>query len=1507
MTAPVSALFVGDGTLLIRCVETWLARGGQVTGIATNDSHIAAFAARHGFALGANDASLADFVKRKGCDYLFSAANLRLLEAAVLQQPRVLALNFHDGPLPEMPGLNVPLWAVLRGHARHAITWHEITVGIDAGRIAVARSFEVDPSATTFDVNAKCWDEGVLGFAEVCQQIMDAKLTLLPQPNGTREYFAGKKRPDRAAALNANDTMESTMRLCRALTLGPGRNPVGLPRIPHPTLDITFAGCRTEPGTTGALGHAEPTEGGLRVFVKDGAVVLSELQLSGREAVPPLTAFRAMWSDDQQATEAYLRATQHEAYWVKLLSAHEALPLALTPKEGPATASATLVSTPSDSQLLAAFAATLSRLSQRDLVDLTYSTDSTRADGAKWPFLSPQQVVRVSTKHGTAKEAVHTAQAALEQANKRGPFLRDLLARTPELKNQTLPDIELAFGPSAEPTTARLRLVSNLGRLELQSFGSATEQDLRTILAVTMRFLDAPADGAWTELQLLSAADTEIWATFNATQRPPPVIKTVPDAFVAQVKKTPHSVAVFAGDRELTYSELEQRSNQIAHALRRQGVGPDVLVGAYLDRELDTMVGLLAIHKAGGAYVPLDPHYPRERITHMLEDSRASVVVTTTRRRAELPAALHCVCVDDDKAFANESPLAPSVDLQPHHLAYAIYTSGSTGKPKGVLVEHRNVINFFQAMDEVVVAPKQQGLWLAVTSLSFDISVLELFYTLSRGYGVVLYSPPRPQRIAAQHAERSIDLGLFYFSSDVGSGNASYELLLEGARFADENGFSSVWTPERHFHAFGGLFPNSAVTLSALSQITKRVRLCAGSLVSPLHHPARIAEDFALVDNLSNGRVGVSFAAGWQPNDFIFAPNAFANRKDVMLDQLDQVRRLWRGESVEFTDGLGKAHPVKTLPRPVQKPIPVWLTAAANPDTFRAAAERGCHVLTHLLGQTFEEVQEKVALYRRVWKESGHPGQGYVTLMLHTFIGDDPERVKETVREPMKRYLGSAMDLVQKAAWTFPTFKQMTTSDGGKFSITHLSDKDKDAILEFSFERYYETSGLFGTPERALAILDRVKGIDVDEVACLVDFGVDNKTVLQSLPLLAEVRREAQPQSNIGEASVGDLMARHPITHFQCTPSMAGMLVDEPLAKAGLGKLTQMFVGGEALPKVLAERLKGVMPGVLSNMYGPTETTVWSTSFNVSAGETLITIGTPLLNNQCHIVDDKGRPLPIGWPGELWLSGVAVVRGYHQRPDLTAEKFVTLEGGTRAYRTGDLVRLMKRPSGRHELEFLGRIDHQVKIRGHRIELGEIEAVLERQPNVQRAVVVAVSGTGSDKRLVGYVEGPPDGARPDKETLRLSCRKALPEFMVPSQLMVLDRLPLTPNGKIDRKRLPAPDTVSSSAATSESQPLANELEEKIAKLWSELLGRDRIGRNDNFFDLGGHSLLAVQVTQRLKELLSQEVVLLDLFRHPTVEKLAKRLAGNGDDEAALKASSSRADARLAAMRARTRGR
>ena len=528
------------------------------------------------------------------------------------------------------------------------------------------------------------------------------------------------------------------------------------------------------------------------------------------------------------------------------------------------------------------------------------------------------------------------------------------------------------------------------------------------------------------------------------------------------------------------------------------GVGPETLVGLYMERSLEIIVGLLGILKAGGAYVPMDPAYPKERIGYILEDSKAPIVLTQQAVVSELPSFTgQAVCLDSDWArIASQPEDNPVSGVKSENLAYVLFTSGSTGRPKGVAIEHRCAVSFVQWGKQVFSARELEGV-LFSTSICFDLSVFEMFVTLSAG-GKVIIAP------------------------DV------------------------------------------------------------------LHLPSL-------------------------------------------------------------------------------------------------------------------------------------PAKNEITL-----INTVPSAISELLR-------------------------------------------------------------VNGVP-------DSVK-----------------------------------------------------------TVNLAG----EPLSDS---------LAAEIYAATKVERVY--------NLYGPTETTTYSTYTLVPRGRP-VTVGKPIANTQVYIVDSNRKPVPIGVPGEMFIAGAGVARGYYGRPDLTSERFVpdpfSGKQGARMYRTGDVCNWL--PDG--EIRYVGRADHQVKLRGFRIESGEIESAMEKHPAVRKAFAMVREDKPGLKRLVAYYETKKGSAPAEASELRDELKKTVPEYMVPSSFVALERLPLTPNGKIDRKALPVPDAQPADAAADSAAP-RDAIEQMLCQIWAKVLNVKRVGLNDNFFDLGGHSLLAVRIVAEVEKLFGTRLPLATLLQAPTVAQLAEIL-------------------------------
>jgi natural product biosynthesis luciferase-like monooxygenase protein len=1503
-----SCVVMGNESLLIQCAEKLLQGGDRISAVITRHPEIRAWAVSKGLHAEAPGADLADRLADKRFDWLFSIANLSVIPQAVLDQAALGAINFHDGPLPRHAGLNAPVWAILEQEQRHGVTWHMIEGGIDEGDIVKQKMFDISPGETALTLNTRCYEAAMESFSELLSDLRGSGLQRTPQDLSQRTYHARLDRPAAAGRLDFSQPAESLVALVSALDHSTYWNPLTCAKVAVGTRVLLVGGAASDPSVDRVSpGQVlEATQAGLVVGTASVPVRLTGLRDTLGRAVCPSTIAQ---TGDQLAlldpaeakalTEAHAGVVAAEEAWRRCLRAPQAIDLpatsSATSATGPVTLRQTHLQVPTGltgDLLLAAVAAWVFRVSGKTALDLAYrDAAAPHAPG----YLSTWVPLRLgATSDQTFSLFAEHFAKTLEHARRHPAFALDLVVRDPTIQGLNVPQIGLSGNGGFIEGCAVTILLAKDGSLSMWHDAARLPDEAAAQLAQRLQgVLNALGDASAREtpigrLPIMSAAEREqVLYGWNDTRCDYERTTCVHQFFEAQVQRTPLATAVVFEGTALTYAELNARANQVAHRLRGMGVQPGTLVGLYTPRSLDLLIGALAIQKAGGAYVPLDPAYPADRVALYIEDSGAPVIVAQSGLVASLPAhQAQVLVIDRDAQIASQPDTNVDSGVRPSDIAYMIYTSGSTGRPKGVMVEHRNVANFFRGMDDRI-RHDPPGVWLAVTSLSFDISVLELFYTLARGFKLVLSSDENRALVSSGQtpiSAQKMDFSLYYWGNDDGAGAKKYELLLEGAKFADNHGFCAVWTPERHFHAFGGPYPNPSVTGAAVAAVTKNIGVRAGSCVGPLHHPARIAEEWAVIDNLTNGRAALAIASGWQPDDFVLRPqNTPPNNKKAMFETIEQLRRLWRGEAVAFPTASGEPFNVVTQPRPVSKELSVWVTTAGNPETWKEAGAIGANVLTHLLGQTVEEVGGKIKIYHQALREAGHdPAKFTVTLMLHTYVARDREQARETARGPMKDYLRSAAGLIKQYAWAFPAFKKpVGVNNPFELDLRSLSDEEMEGILDFAFLRYFEDSGLFGTVDDCLKRVEELKGIGVSEVACLIDYGISVDKVMEGLYPLAEVlRRSNEPTAAAeGDYSIAAQIVRHGVTHMQCTPSMARMIAMNDEAKAALSRVQHLMIGGEALPGTLVAELGNVTSASIENMYGPTETTIWSSTETASVGEAVVNIGRPIANTQMYVLDESQQPVPVGVPGELYIGGDGVTRGYWQRDDLTTERFppdpfvrpeCTAPGGPRMYRTGDLARW--RPDGR--IDFLGRADFQVKIRGYRIELGEIEAVLEGKPGVRQAVVVAREDTPGDVRLVAYVRTEP-GITAD--ALRESIADQLPEHMVPAHFVSIDEFPLTPNRKVDRKALPAPNSISQHAATEHYVAPENEIEQKIAAIWIKILGVPRVGAKDSFFALGGHSLLAVQAHREIRQALgNSKLSITDIFRFPTLSALAQHL-------------------------------
>jgi amino acid adenylation domain-containing protein len=670
------------------------------------------------------------------------------------------------------------------------------------------------------------------------------------------------------------------------------------------------------------------------------------------------------------------------------------------------------------------------------------------------------------------------------------------LESLPSVTSSSQTDISAIF---RETGTRAIAVIAMAEDLFVQASADRWMRSWQTILEAVA----AQDDQQLAKIPVVAAVDRNSLVARLALEIAPETNDLVHRMFERVAAAHPDKTAVFFEDSAISFRELDESANQLAHVLIAGGVGPDKLVGVCLPRSIEMIVAMLAVMKAGGGYVPLDPSYPRERLEVFVADARAALVISNVALSSRLALGPVQLLLDRDGAAITKQPLTACVaDHSPEQLAYVIYTSGSTGRPKAVMVEHRNVMNLFAALREQI-GLGDDGVWLAGGSMSFDISIPETWGCLCHGQSIVL-------------------------------------------------------------------------------------------------------------------------------------------------------------------------------------------------------------------------------------------------------VGD--------------MVLGEA-----KAA---------------RFSIA---------------------------------------------AQC----------------------------------------ARYSVTHVQCTPSQARILMLSAPTRAILSGLKQLIVAGEALPQELADALTALVQGAVFNGYGPTEVTVYSAIARIRPGDR-VTIGRTIPHVTGFIVDTRGELAPVGAVGELLLGGGSVTRGYLDRPEITAERFIAntfdARAGTRLYRSGDLVRL----DAEGQMQYLGRNDNQVKIRGYRLELGEIEGTIAKVHGVKAVVVIAV-GEGEAKRLAAFLTTEPgfvhDGA------LREEVKRSLPDYMVPASFTILPSLPLTPSGKIDRLALP--DPVTAVASNAHVEP-ATDIEATLAAIWMKHFNTPHVNTNSNFFELGGHSLLAVLIFNDIEQAFDIRLPLTILFEGPTIAQLGAHI-------------------------------
>ncbi len=765
-----SCFVVGNGSAPLKCLEILKHAGHRVLGVSSSDSSLHSWAEKHHVPHEPSRKVFREQLLSTTYDYLFSINSDWILSAEVIAQASKGSINYHDSPLPKYAGLHATSWALLHGETQHAISWHEVTPKLDAGRIFKQKGVSIQPEDTAFSLNIRCFEAAVLAFSELVEELAENRVVASDQDLSQRSYFGLADRPEAACTLFFESPTIQLCRLVRALSFGPISNPLGLPKIwlPKGMIAVGTAKPSLASGTPGQVLSWD--EQGLTIATGNAAVVLGQLTtLDGKPiskallesrygvqvglVLPKLNARQREQITQQNSICLY------ESTWVKHLLnldpfQHPYLKnevLAPAPKQLSRYSIETLNASSDPKTVLACFAAYCARASTETEFDLALQTQDQRN---LVPELFAQQVpLRVQVKEAeTFAEFRSRFELSLDRTSKLQSYALDIFGRYPELRSYgskvTLP-CAVVLSPSLDALdfsslNTRIAFIaySDGSQPELVHQGELNQYQSEAIveqLQILIRAADSSPEHPLHLLPLLSEQQRqEILTEWNQTEKSYPRNHCIHNLFTEQALKTPEALAVRFREVQLSYRELDRYGSQLAHQLSQLNVLPNTLVALCVPRSVELMIGLLGILKAGGAYIPIDPTYPTERIQYLISDSQASIVVTTRTLHQTFFDDVETVVYLDDYAL-NLAEFDPnySAEVSAENLAYVIYTSGSTGRPKGVEISHRALINHSWAIGDYY-SLRTGDRMLQSASISFDVAGEQIYPALFYGAAVVI-------------------------------------------------------------------------------------------------------------------------------------------------------------------------------------------------------------------------------------------------------------------------------------------------------------------------------------------------------------------------------------------------------------------------------------------------------------------------------------------------------------------------------------------------------------------------------------------------------------------------------------------------------------------------------------------------------------------------------------------------------------------------------------------------
>ncbi|MEG4234725.1 amino acid adenylation domain-containing protein [Microcoleus sp. Pol11C3] len=786
-----SCFLIGEGTLPIQFAEILLDRGHQIFGIISLDESISNWAKAKDIPYIQPTDNLIAFLRQQPFDYLFNIVNRSLLPKDILELPRQLAINYHDAPLPKYAGLNATSWALMHREKTHGVTWYVMSDSVEGGDILKQVAIDITDEDTAFTLNNKCYEAAIRSFEELVDEISSGQGLANKQNLDERTYLGHSKRLFAGGVLSFNRCADDIDADIRALDFGSYPNALGVAKLAIgsdliiiPKLEVKDDLSKSSRGTITAIEPSFLTvstasyEVALRQVLTIDGQALSIPDLVERFGLEVGYKFKDIEPDRARRIEMFDGLiAQHEDFWVKKLATLQPITV---PYADQRTAShlnqnhytSVKMSIPHEVTtfleechpawnqsdfLFAAFATYLFRIGGTGCFDIGFRNVELQREfvGLEGCFASIVPCGVDIDYEQSFEEVFKAIEEQVELTKLHKTYARDVVARYPALRSlpelsrepmfpvvvelvEKLDEHQAGFGNELTlviPSQGKeCGWLYNTEALDGDSIARMLDQ-----FATFLQGIVADPKGRVADLPLLSEPEChKILVEWNDTQADYPKDKCIHQLFEEQVERTPDAVAVVYEDKQLTYRELNARANQLAHYLQKLGVGPEVLVGIFVERSLEMMVGLLGILKAGGAYVPLDPAYPKERLAFMLSDSQVSVLLTQEKLLTGLPEqGAYAICLDTGWGLiSQESEENLNSGVNPANLAYIIYTSGSTGKPKGTMIVHQGLVNYLTWCIKAYAVADGVGSPVH-SSIGFDATITSLFSPLLVGQRVV--------------------------------------------------------------------------------------------------------------------------------------------------------------------------------------------------------------------------------------------------------------------------------------------------------------------------------------------------------------------------------------------------------------------------------------------------------------------------------------------------------------------------------------------------------------------------------------------------------------------------------------------------------------------------------------------------------------------------------------------------------------------------------------------------